>query len=1239
MSAGLLRRAVRVAVVVQTLIGIAAGDQDRQASAGRAGSHPAVGARLNATLGPVQYQYRARRSSAGDVVEYSTDGGALWSTLLVPVPALSGQSNAGAAVSTIGCTPSSYSSVRILAATGTSGNSPLYIGTAGAAGDYLDQGCSSAVGGIFMSAGGSAPPVRLGADGLPFAQDPAGRTIRAYDVDAVVPALAAGVIYVHASDGTGPASPPAGLYKTIDDGLHWSEIDTGLMPSSIITNTAGMAVPMYDSGRLTVDPENPNQLSFVNDTGSYQSNDGGATWRVPGASAPLVPTATETPQASPTAASASALPGSAGQTAGALPAGWSWQQLVAAGPPASRQDAAMAWDPAGHLLFVFGGTNPDTPQVFSDLWSYSPASNIWTQYPIAGPAARSGAGMVWDPNDSELIVFGGQNGTTYMNDVWAFRPSSGSWVQLSAPGALGAPSARSHAVVAWESGTYSRLLVFAGQTTPGFVNDLWAFAPGASTGVWTQISPDDSTCTTTCPMRRSSALGTWDDVVQRLVVFGGRDTANSVVSDSWVWTPNGPSAGTWANTNLGPQPAGRAETQMAMDDTHGIVVIGPGIGMVNPAGSSATDNVNDVWEGVGDLTGWQPLPVAASPQPLQRRLTTWAWDGTDGAFFMFGGRAINGVAASNDLWRLAPSGPVATYTPTPSAQVTPGLDEGWAVDNNGNVIQTDQQIALTGSAGARFVRVNFRLGNASDWTNATYLAAYDTVVNNYAKAGIQVLGLINQEATKDSNQVDWTAGNVENGQGTGSNPFIQTTYVQGAVVPLLAHFGDRVKYWELWNEPNSYSSCNGTVCTGGTFIYPSNFAALLVDSYTAVKDASGLGRSDVTLISGGLFGHSIGGTFSLDNAGATYLSNTFKTGVTNGTWSAFAAAHSGRYPLDGIGQHLYVDQNLITTASDLTTYYAAVKDAVAAYETPPQTYLTEGAWPAPGLTQDVQAENLDILFGATRSTGFVPRLTWFELQDVPSSGLYFGLAQSAPTPKVSYFHYQVQALSGQATATTTPTMTATRTGTPTASSTPTVTRTPTQTPIPTPTIVTLQIDAGWNAIALPLRPTVPLWADALLSSLLQRSGGSYAEVAGFTGGQWSQFEYRDTTIQGNVGGTGDFQLQLGVGYAVYSDKVGSVEVDGVPSGMVNFSVSPGWNLVGFPDATVQASDAYGLLDTLLLLSGGRYAEISGYRGGRWVPFAYDDHSTGGLGKGPRDFTLRAGQGYALLMDAAATATL
>jgi hypothetical protein len=382
------------------------------------------------------------------------------------------------------------------------------------------------------------------------------------------------------------------------------------------------------------------------------------------------------------------------------------------------------------------------------------------------------------------------------------------------------------------------------------------------------------------------------------------------------------------------------------------------------------------------------------------------------------------------------------------------------------VIVPPVQVLTTTQAGARYVRLNFRLGAAADWTDAHLLAGYDTVVQDYLNAGLQVLGLVTAEATH-STQADWTANNRENTPGAnGDNAFISNTYVAGALQPLIAHFHDRIKIWELWNEPNSYASCSRTVCTGNSYIYPSNFAALLVDAYEAIKDPSGLGLSDVTLVSGGLLGHSIGGALTATNAGATYLSDTFTMGITTtATWAAFSASHGGRLPLDGIGQHIYVDQNLLTTATDVSAYYGWLHNAAAtspatSNEAPPPTYLTEAGWNTappsagvPTLPQSIQAQNLDLLFSTTRGMGYVPQATWFDVQDIPGASLYFGLVDATGQPKEALSRFAAQAAAAPTATPTPPVPSPTPTPTPSPSpfSSPTPTPTPSATATPTAT--------------------------------------------------------------------------------------------------------------------------------------------------------------------------------------------
>src|SRR5262249_26152047 len=152
----------------------------------------------------------------------------------------------------------------------------------------------------------------------------------------------------------------------------------------------------------------------------------------------------------------------------------------------------------------------------------------------------------------------------------------------------------------------------------------------------------------------------------------------------------------------------------------------------------------------------------------------------------------------------------------------------------------------------------------------------------------------------------------------------------------------------------------------------SNFAWLQKRSYNAIK-ASQPGVASV-VISGGLFGSDIGGaalalvgpggasqTITKNSgsgaaraapggactrrvpSGADYPCNTYRMGQQKAGWSA------GAYPLDGIGQHLYIDQGGLTSGSKITRYLQDVRNAYVAFEgtkTAKKTEITEFGWVA-----------------------------------------------------------------------------------------------------------------------------------------------------------------------------------------------------------------------------------------------------------------------------------------------------
>src|ERR1017187_3735352 len=343
-----------------------------------------------------------------------------------------------------------------------------------------------------------------------------------------------------------------------------------------------------------------------------------------------------------------------------------------------------------------------------------------------------------------------------------------------------------------------------------------------------------------------------------------------------------------------------------------------------------------------------------------------------------------------------------------------GTDIGWAVDSSGHVLLTSSAAALLSQAETGWVRVEMRLfGTHTNW-DSTILGYYDAAVNNVRNAGLQVLMVIDNDSWPGGQSV-WCENNSENKPGAnGDNPYVEG-YATNAVVPLVQHFRDRVKCYELWNEPNCWTSNPSPgVYAGATFIYPSNYGWLLTRSWEAVHIAQQI--KDVTLFSGGLFGLSAFGQ-NYSSAGGQYLDDTYSTGTnaTMGGSFAHTKANYNAYPLDGVGQHLYISQGGLVSSNLFRQYLDWVRQAYTKYEgtnTTKKTIITEFAWQttnsanANGVSQAVQDTNLVTSFSAIKATPYMQMAIWFSLEDSTAAGLYYGVLDTTGAPKQSYADFQ-----------------------------------------------------------------------------------------------------------------------------------------------------------------------------------------------------------------------------------------
>lgn len=313
-----------------------------------------------------------------------------------------------------------------------------------------------------------------------------------------------------------------------------------------------------------------------------------------------------------------------------------------------------------------------------------------------------------------------------------------------------------------------------------------------------------------------------------------------------------------------------------------------------------------------------------------------------------------------------------------------GLDVGHVTDGG-----TVHDVAdLVDSTGAGWVRINFRL---DVWTSPddatprgpdqlTWFAAYDRVVDAYLAKGIEVYGVLNDElvaSTLDHNTDPWIA-----------------LFVQHAV-KVVDHFKNRVRVFELINEPNDWA--------GGTSarFTPAAFAKILQDSYLAVKhDAGHIDDKcwQVQLISGPLF--------SFDgNDSASYLSQVYAIGRGQLAWD-YTHQATGSYPLDGVGYHLYVAQGAAATTADVQTRIAANAGAVwnvitgnEGAGTGKRLWVSEYGWRADLVGAAGQAARMQAGFDAMKQLGTVALAVYFNFHDFPGNawGVYDGSDQRRPS--------------------------------------------------------------------------------------------------------------------------------------------------------------------------------------------------------------------------------------------------
>lgn len=295
--------------------------------------------------------------------------------------------------------------------------------------------------------------------------------------------------------------------------------------------------------------------------------------------------------------------------------------------------------------------------------AFPAAAQEWIQLSPSGgpPPGRQNPTGVYDPGTNRLVIFGGffTPSFTSFNDVWVLSDANGlgtpTWTSLIVQGAAGSPPARAAHVAVYDE-LNNRMIVFGGSPGTGpLFNDVWVLANANGLGgppMWTKLFPAG---TPPPPLIRSAAV--YDKVNNRMIIFSGSAPLGNV-NDVWVLTHANGIGGTpqWIKLIVsGSSPSPREGASAVYDTANNRMIIFGG-------------STNDVWvlsnaNGLGGTPIWTELiPDAAPGSPSVRNQLQATYDQSTNRMTIFGGHAgIN----FNDVWVLSNAnglGGPATWT-------------------------------------------------------------------------------------------------------------------------------------------------------------------------------------------------------------------------------------------------------------------------------------------------------------------------------------------------------------------------------------------------------------------------------------------------------------------------------------------------------------------------------------------------------------------------------------------------
>ncbi len=285
-------------------------------------------------------------------------------------------------------------------------------------------------------------------------------------------------------------------------------------------------------------------------------------------------------------------------------------------PVASPPDRALhsaIFDGNNDQMFIFGGNGYGG--LMNDVWAldFDPAvwQVQWRKIHASGPAPieRNAHAATYDPSRGVMYVFGGKDSNDqYRNDLWALDLTLGGevWEEMRTIGTP--PDPRTDPKLIYDE-VNDRLILFGGQLGAyQYFNDLWEL--DLSTNQWTELHPSGD-----IPHERARVGGGYVAGSQEMLIFGGFCDPYQFYNDVWSLSlVLGQEEWTEVITT-GDLPHGRGVSVVGYDDVHSRMIIHGG--WYSVAGSIYY--LNDTWV-LDDNDHW--TQVSEGKQIVARRNAT-----------------------------------------------------------------------------------------------------------------------------------------------------------------------------------------------------------------------------------------------------------------------------------------------------------------------------------------------------------------------------------------------------------------------------------------------------------------------------------------------------------------------------------------------------------------------------------------------------------------------------------------